>query len=98
MSTFTWHHSKKALFEDIQKGTLRMINGKKDSVMMDWVSSMRSKMCAFEVFLNGSSSNAFQNYFMRINHGHCTPANTKDIILPQVRWKQEGRPFRIKEL
>ena len=78
--------SKKALFENIQKRALKVINGNRHSVKLDKVSSIRNKMCALEVFktLNGISPHAFQNYFTRVNDRQCTRANTKNIVLPKV--------------
>ena len=44
-------------------------------------------MYALEVFktLNGVSPDAFQNYFMRVNHSQRTRANTKNIVLPKLK-------------
>ena len=55
--------SKKALFENIQKRALKVINGNRHSVKLEKVSSIRNKMCALEVFktLNGVSPDVFQN-------------------------------------
>ena len=76
--------SKKALFEDIQKRALKMINGQKDSVKLERARSTRNKMCALEIFnaLHGLSPNAFQNYYMRVNHGHYTRPNKKNVAFP----------------
>ena len=90
--------SKKALFDNIQTRALKVINGYRHSVKLEKVSSIRSKMCALEVFksLNGVSPHAFQNYFTRINHSQRTRANTKNIVLPKVKLKQERRPLPFK--
>ena len=90
--------SKKALFENIQKRALKVINGYRHNVKMEKVSSIRNKMCALEVFksLNGVSSHAFQNYFTRINHSQRTRANTKNIVLPKVKTETGKKAFSFQ--
>ena len=89
---------KKALFQNIQKRALKVINGIKHSVKFWKVSSIRNKMCALEIFkiLNGVSPYAFQNYFTRINHIQCTRANTKSLILPKVKSETEKKAFALQ--
>ena len=90
--------SKKALFEDIQKRALKMINGQRDSVKLERARSTRNKMCALEIFnaLHGLLPNTFQNYLMGVNHGHCTPSNTKNIALDKFR-SETGKLFSEKK-
>jgi len=90
--------SKKALFENIQKRALKVINGYRHSVKLEKVSSIRNKMCALEVFksLNGVSPHAFQNYFTRINHSQRTRANTKNIVLPKVKTETGKKAFSFQ--
>ena len=90
--------SKKALFENIQKRALKVINDNRHSVKLEKVSSIRNKMCALEVFktLNGVSPHAFQNYFARVNHSQCTRANTKNIILPKVKSETGKKAFSFQ--
>ena len=87
--------SKKALFENIQKRALIIINGNRDSVKMERVSSIRNRVCVLEVFkiLNGLSPHAFRNYFMIANHNHCTHANTKNVVLPKARSESGRKTF-----
>ena len=91
--------SKKALFENIQKRALKVINGYRHSVKLEKVSSIRNKMCALEVFkcLNGVSPHAFHNYFTRINHSQHTCANTKNIVLPKVKTETGKKAFSFQE-
>ena len=90
--------SKKALFENIQKRALKVINGNRHSVKLEKISSIRNKMCALEVFktLNGVSPHAFQNYFTRVNHSQCTRANTKNIVLPKVKSETGKKAFSFQ--
>ena len=90
--------SKKALFENIQKRALKVINGNRHSVKLEKVSSIRNKICALEVFktLNGASPYAFQNYFVRVNHSQCTRANAKNVVLPKVRSKAGKMTFSFQ--
>ena len=90
--------SKKALFENIQKRALKVINGNRHSVKLEKVSSIRNKMCALEVFkiLNGVSPDAFQSYFTRVNHSQHTRANTKNIVLPKVKSEAGKKAFSFQ--
>ena len=90
--------SKKALFENIQKRALKVINGYRHSVKLEKVSSIRNKMCALEVVksLTGVSPHAFQNYFTRINHSQRTRANTKNIVLPKVKTETGKKAFSFQ--
>ena len=87
--------TKKALFENIQKCALKVINGYRHSVKLEKVSSIRNRMCALEVFksVNGVSPHAFQNYFTRVNHSQRTRANTKNIVLPRVKFETGKKTF-----
>ena len=62
---------------------------------LERVSSIRNRMCVLEVFkiLNGSSPHAFYKYFMRVNHNHCTHANTKNVVLPKARSESGRKAF-----
>ena len=90
--------SKKALFENIQKRALKVINGNRHSVKLEKVSSIQNKICALEVFktLNGASPHAFQNYFVRVNHSQCTRANAKNVVLPKARSKAGKMTFSFQ--
>ena len=90
--------SKKALFENIQKRALKVINGNRHSVKVEKVSSIRSKMCAFDVFktLNGVAPHAFQIYLTRVNHSQRTRANTKNIVLPKVKSEAGKKAFSFQ--
>ena len=90
--------SKKARFENIQKRALKIINGNRDSVKLEKISSVRNKMGVLEVvkILNGLSPHAFHNYFMKVNHNHSTRANTKNVILPKVRAESGREAFSFQ--
>ena len=49
-------------------------------------------MYVLEIFkiLNGLSRHDFHNYFIKVNHNHCTHANTKNATLPKAR-SESGR-------
>ena len=61
--------SEKALFKNLQKLALKIIDKNRESDKLERVNSIINKMCALEVLkvLNGLSPNPFQNYFMRVN-------------------------------
>ena len=90
--------SKEALFENIQKRALKVINSNRHSVKLEKVSSIRNKMRALEVFktLNGVSPDAFQNYFTRVNHSQRTRANTKNIVFPNVKSEAGKKAFSFQ--
>ena len=90
--------SKKALFENIQKRALKVINGYRHSVKLEKASSIRNKMCALEVFksLNVVSPHTFQNYCTRVNHSQRTRANTKNIVLPTVKFETGKKAFSFQ--
>ena len=90
--------SKNAHFENIQKRALKIINGNRDSMTLERISSIRNKRCVLEVFkdLNGLSPQAYYNYFIKVNHNHSTLANKKDVILPKVRSKSGMKTFSFQ--
>ena len=90
--------SKKARFENNQKRALKIINGDRDSVKLEKISSVRNKMGILEVFkiLNELSPHAFHNYFTKVNHNHSTRANTKNVILPKVRAEPGRKAFSFQ--
>ena len=90
--------SKNARFQNIQKRALKIINGNRDSMKLERISSIRNKRCVLEVFkdLNGLSPHAYYNYFIKVNHDHSTLANKKDVILPKVRSESGRKTFSFQ--
>ena len=87
--------SKKMVYENIQRRALKVINGNRDSVQLEKVSSIRNKMCALEVFksLNSVLPHAFRNYFTRVKHRQYTRANAKNMVLSKVKSEAGKKAF-----
>ena len=90
--------SKKARFENIQKRALKIINGNRDSVKLERISSIRNKRCVLEVFtiLSGLSPHAYYNYFIKVNNYHRTRANKKDVALLKARSESRRKAFSFQ--
>ena len=84
--------SKKQQFENIQMRSLKIINGRRNSVKLPSVNHIRNRMCAIEVFkcLNGLAPPNYMKYFKRAQHCKGTRGNKHSLTLPRIK-SEAGR-------
>ena len=90
--------SKKQRFESIPIRSLKIINGRRNSVKLPSINHIRNRMCAVEVFkcLNGLAPPDFIEYFQRLQHGKATRGNEHSLLLPRVKSEAGRKTFAFQ--
>ena len=78
--------------------SLKIINGRRNSVKLPSINRIRNRICAVEVFkcLNGLAPPDFMEYFQRVKHSKATRGNEHSLLLPRVKSEARRKTFTLQ--
>ena len=78
--------------------SLKIINGRRNSVKLPSVNHIRNRMCAIEVFkcLNGLAPPNYMKYFKRAQHCKGTRGNKHSLTLPRIKSEAGRKTFAFQ--